>query len=169
MHVSSQTIRDAVTVCRAIDIQWLWVDVLCIIQDDPVDKSQEIVRMGDIFRSATLTLVAATASSSEKGFLNSTFSEVCQPFQRFTYPCPDGKTGFIYLLKHPPGQEIFAIERRGWTMQERLLSTCLLFFSPGRVDWVCRACHLYAGASGSLSVNLIDDTLTEGSRTVSRH
>jgi hypothetical protein len=111
---SLQTVWDAVLACRAINIQWLWVDVLCIIQDDPVDKFQEIAQMGNIFRSAILTLVAATASRSDEGFLNSTSSEARQPFQRFAFPCPDGHTGSIYLIKHPPEQERFAIESRGY-------------------------------------------------------
>ena len=112
--------------CRAINIQWLWVDVLCIAQDDPVDKHQEIVRMGKIYRHATLTSVAATASGSEKGFLTSTFRRL--PFQRLAYPCPNGRTSSIYLIKHLPGEGRVAIESRGWTMQERLLHTFALFY-----------------------------------------
>lgn len=134
-------------VCRAINIQWLWVDVLCIVQDDPVDKHQEILCMGNIYRHTTLTSVAATASGSEKGFLTrekgfltSTFRRL--PFQRLAYPCPNGRTGSIYLIKHLPGEGRVAIESRGWTMQERLLSTRLPFFTSARVDWVCKSSSL---------------------------
>ncbi len=49
------TIRDAVLVCRAVGFQWLWVDVLCIIKDDPQDKLEQIKTMGEVFRNTALT------------------------------------------------------------------------------------------------------------------
>ena len=66
------TLRDAVLVCRALDIQWLWVDVLCIVQDDPQDKLENMKTMGEVFRYATLTIVPAFSLGSDEGFLSDT-------------------------------------------------------------------------------------------------
>ena len=115
--------------------------------------------MGDIYSNAALTLVAATASNSEEGFLRGTFGDARSPFQRLAYRCQDGQTGSMYLIERPDRGEPFPIESRGWTLQERLLSTRMLFFSSGRMDWVCKACRYFAGASCSYSVNLIADSL----------
>ena len=159
------TLRDAVLVCRAIGIQWLWVDVLCIIQDDPQDKLEQIKTMGEVYRSAALTLIPAFSLGSDEGFLSDTFSNVDSPFQRLRDKTSDGRQGSVYLIKKQLDTSKFPIETRGWTMQERLLSTRLLFFHPGRIDWVCRESHLFAGSSSSYSVNLIDESVTRSNRS----
>lgn len=158
------TLRDAVLVCRAIGIQWLWVDVLCIIQDDTQDKLEQVKTMGEVYQSATLTLIPAFSLGSDEGFLSNTFSNVASPFQRFRDKTSNGRQGSVYLIKKQLDIPRFPIETRGWTMQERLLSTRLLFFHPGRIDWVCRESHLFAGCSSSYSVNLIDESVTRSHR-----
>ena len=159
------TIRDAVLVCRAIGIQWLWVDVLCIIQDDPKDKLEQVKMMGEVFRSATLTIVPAFSQRSDEGFLSDTFENVTLPFQRFHDKTSSGRRGSVCLIKKQLDTPRFPIESRGWTLQERLLSTRLLYFHPGRIDWVCEESHLFAGSTSSYSVNLIDDSVTRGNRS----
>ena len=158
------TLRDAVLVCRAIGIQWLWVDVLCIIQDDLRDKLEQIKTMGEVYRSAILTLIPAFSQGSDESFLSDTFENAILPFQRFHGNNSSGSQGSVCLLKKQSGTPAFPIETRGWTMQERLLSTRLLFFHPGRIDWVCRESHLFAGSSSSYSVNLIDESVTRSNR-----
>jgi hypothetical protein len=37
-----QTLQDAATVCEKLYIRFMWVDALCIVQDDSDDKAQEI-------------------------------------------------------------------------------------------------------------------------------
>lgn len=158
------TLRDAVLVCRALGIQWLWVDVLCIVQDDPQDKLEQVKTMGEVYRSAILTIVPAFSLGSDEGFLSDTLDNVTLPFQRFHNNTSSGRQGSVCLIKKRPDTPKFPIESRGWTMQERLLSTRLLFFHPGRIDWVCRQSHLFAGSSSSYSVNLIDDSVTRRNR-----
>jgi hypothetical protein len=65
-----QTFKDAVTVARVLDIQYMWVDSLCIIQDDAPDWQSESSKMAEIFSNAYLTLAAAYGSSFNDGFLN---------------------------------------------------------------------------------------------------
>ncbi|KAH9908557.1 heterokaryon incompatibility protein-domain-containing protein [Xylariomycetidae sp. FL2044] len=65
------TIADAVKVARSVDVGYLWVDALCILQDNAEDKAREISRMGSIYRNATLTIIAASTTSAQSGFLQS--------------------------------------------------------------------------------------------------
>ena len=159
------TIRDAVLVCRAIGIQWLWVDVLCIIQDDRKDKLEQVKKMGEVFRSAALTIVPAFSQRSDEGFLSDTFENVTLPFQRFYDTTSSGRQGSVCLIKKQLDTPRFPIETRGWTLQERLLSTRLLYFHPGRIEWVCEESHLFAGSTSSYSVNLLDDSVTRSNRS----
>ena len=155
-------------VCRAIGIQWLWVDVLCIVQDDPQDKLEQVKTMGEVYRSATLTIVPAFSLGSDEGFLSDTSEYVTLPFQTFHKNTSSDRQGSLCLVKKQPDAPNFPIESRGWTMQERLLSTRLLFFPPGRIDWVCRQSHLFVGSSSTYSVNLIADSVTSKNRSLEK-
>lgn len=45
------TLRDAVITTYGLDLQYLWVDALCIVQDDDVDRSSEIDMMSFVYSS----------------------------------------------------------------------------------------------------------------------
>lgn len=66
-----QTIQDAVIATRALGVSCLWVDSMCIIQDDVEDKAQEVNRMGDVYANSYLTISASRASKAAEGFLAS--------------------------------------------------------------------------------------------------
>ncbi|KAI1279987.1 heterokaryon incompatibility protein-domain-containing protein [Xylaria sp. FL0933] len=133
----SQTIKDAVKICQAIGLQYLWIDALCIIQDDPNDKSVEIAKMPSIYGTATITIVAARSSSAAEGFLGERF-----PGPRkgavVSYRCMDGTLGSITLVKlgdeFEPAEPI---DERGWTLQERLLSPRIIEIGSRQTRWIC--------------------------------
>jgi hypothetical protein len=64
-----KTIADAVTVCRGLNIANLWVDSLCIIQDDLDDWLSQSSQMLDIYAKSYVTIYAKEASSCKLGFL----------------------------------------------------------------------------------------------------
>src|SRR5688500_4321571 len=64
-----QTIRDAVAVCRALKLENLWVDSLCITQDNAEDWLQQSAQMKNIYANSHLTLAAEEPASCKLGFL----------------------------------------------------------------------------------------------------
>jgi hypothetical protein len=65
-----QTLRDAIFLTRYLGIRYLWVDCLCIVQDDNADWEREASRMADVYSNAYLTLRATRASHCGEGFLH---------------------------------------------------------------------------------------------------
>jgi hypothetical protein len=45
------------TVCRKINVRYLWVDALCIVQDSDEDKLHQIGLMDEIYGRALAVLI----------------------------------------------------------------------------------------------------------------
>ena len=65
------TVCDAICVAKDLGIKYIWVDSLCIIQDDPNDQKLQIAKMRNIYENSMVTLVTTHTSSVEQGFLSS--------------------------------------------------------------------------------------------------
>jgi hypothetical protein len=51
-----KTMQDAVRVASALGISTLWIDALCIVQDDPNDRDAELSRMCEYYRNAAVVI-----------------------------------------------------------------------------------------------------------------
>ncbi|KAL9127217.1 MAG: hypothetical protein Q9217_003855 [Psora testacea] len=145
-----QSVRDAVIVTRKLNIRYLWVDALCILQDDAEDKAKEINVMCDIYKNAFLTIVASRANNVDDGFL----SACLPPFKsdqpdvryRFPYYCKDNRIGEIWLETIYGETHPEPLNMRGWALQEGVLSPRALIYKPSSVEWQCfRSGHRYKG------------------------
>ncbi|KAJ0107049.1 hypothetical protein J7T55_006927 [Diaporthe amygdali] len=143
------TLRDAVRTTRALGIRYIWIDALCIIQDDPEDWSKESSRMGQIYSHACLTIAATTSKSSFDGFLlnrdpsyRTTSKFVFKEVQSFRSEPLMEKSGLAHF-RYPPETSVQKSlstcrwEERGWTLQERLLSTRILYFTKDVFYYEC--------------------------------
>ena len=61
------TFQDAIECTRRFDVRWLWIDTLCIIQDDETDWVREAAQMGAVYTNAYLTLSAAASTDDSSG------------------------------------------------------------------------------------------------------
>jgi Heterokaryon incompatibility protein (HET) len=55
-----RTIQDAIKVTRRRGYHYLWVDSLCIVQDDDHERHGQINMMDEIYSNASLTIAAAS-------------------------------------------------------------------------------------------------------------
>jgi hypothetical protein len=60
-------ILDAITLTRDIGERYLWIDSLCIVQDDNTSKTQTINKMNVVYENAVLTLIAASGNNADDG------------------------------------------------------------------------------------------------------
>lgn len=156
------TVRDAVVVTRALGLRYLWIDAMCIIQDDHGDWHQEAVTMSKVYGLATCTIAATNSGFDNTGFFttrNQYRFRACRvpnPFKK------DSKYGFHirsqYLSRiHAREVRDSLWYNRGWVFQERTLSPRLLVFSRTQIMWACA--HLQAAETwpcGKTSENHID-------------
>ncbi|KAH8812496.1 heterokaryon incompatibility protein-domain-containing protein [Xylogone sp. PMI_703] len=131
-----KTLQDAIHITKILGFQFLWIDALCIIQDSPEDKAIEINKMGSIYRDATVTIFATSASKVDEGFLQhrSPDDGVLLPFYVSEY-----KQGTVTLiLKDDAYTPEEPLDTRGWVLQETLLSRRRLVFGTKELLWRCK-------------------------------
>ncbi|KAI0178818.1 HET-domain-containing protein [Hypoxylon sp. FL1284] len=146
MEELPQNFLDAVLVCRGLGIEYVWIDSLCIIQDSPEDWKHEAVTMHLVYKYAQATIVAAAAKSSRDGFLVRNTSMT--PAVKVVHASETGKQVGRSLILYPTNEESetdFEYEgsewnTRGWTFQERYLSTRLIYFCRNVLQFECRTC-----------------------------
>jgi hypothetical protein len=61
------TIRDAIIVVLALGYRYLWIDRYCIEQADCPARHSQIQQMGNIYNSASITIIAAAGSTPYHG------------------------------------------------------------------------------------------------------
>ncbi|RGP78690.1 heterokaryon incompatibility [Fusarium longipes] len=144
-----RTIRDAVLATRGLGIDYLWVDSLCIVQDDTDDWASEAARMGDIYANAMLTISTLSGTDCDDGLFTPHYLR-----QQYALPFPIPPTAnhtvhtqWFVPAVHPPVQDNGfgalqlpfrgPVHSRGWTFQEQMLSTRILWFGHGHVQWEC--------------------------------
>ena len=136
-----QTILDAFHITKRLGFRYIWIDSLCIVQDDIDDKAREISNMTTIYKHSTLTIIAANAQSVEEGFLGPREDFIATQ-DRIPFLCKDGTLGTVALSTSPPvmsyNSQDNPIERRAWTYQERLLASRVLIYSHNGLRFACR-------------------------------
>ncbi|OCK72847.1 HET-domain-containing protein [Lepidopterella palustris CBS 459.81] len=133
------SIQDAVFVCRQLSLRYLWVDALCIVQDDSIDLKKSLDTMCDIYSRAEITIMAARARAADQGFLdNWTVTEAPELTFRLPAVLPNGVSGSVILYSAAVTSfRDEPVETRGWTMQEKVLSSRILYFGNNRLSWIC--------------------------------
>jgi hypothetical protein len=62
-----KTIKDAIRLVEGIEERFLWVDALCLVQNDPVDVQHGLDVMDLVYERATMTIVAACCAHADHG------------------------------------------------------------------------------------------------------
>lgn len=137
-----KTLRDAVAVTRKLNIRYLWVDSLCIVQDDDKEREEQLGLMGRVYQNAYITISAACATDASQGFLHRREARSRAGTKPFTVPCslPEGGIGRTTLYQRASESTKEPIHSRGWTLQEDILSSRVLFFGDVELSWKCDTC-----------------------------
>ncbi|KAF2841925.1 HET-domain-containing protein [Patellaria atrata CBS 101060] len=131
------TIKDAMQMLLAMGERYLWVDRLCIIQDDAENIASQLESMQSIYANAYFTLVAADGSTSDHGLPGVEGGSTPVSRQQNIWDLsPFCK---ILLVQRDVESEVTGSiwSRRAWTFQEELLSRRLLIYVNRHLRWHC--------------------------------
>jgi len=144
----SNTFRDAISLTRTLGFKYIWIDSLCIVQDDYRDWEIESANMASVYRNSHLTIAATRSANGHGGLFSRT-----EDFEVFG-KTPDGEDYFLYFrerIDHHiensesdefPGYPTLTYHpllTRAWVYQERMLSPRVLHFGRYEVSFECRS------------------------------
>lgn len=154
-----KTFQDAVVLTRKLGQRYLWIDSLCIIQDDEDDWAWEASTMAEIYTQSYCTLAALSSADSTAGLRKKTQTDQSMlidisakdghnaPFNVRLVSSPkvwnseyDG-----WWVSEPTGtgyETTSPLRYRAWALQEKELSTRVIHFGLRQLLWEC--CELKA-------------------------
>ncbi|KAK4445158.1 heterokaryon incompatibility protein-domain-containing protein [Podospora aff. communis PSN243] len=137
--------QDVFHVSAALGIRYVWIDSLCIVQDDAADWKRESGRMSDYYQRAAFTIATTTGQSSGQGL----FGTTAPPLAQLPYVDKGGVQHGSFYLSPEPRHTAWAqtysdlvresdLLSRGWVVQEWLLSRRLVCFTEHGIFLQCR-------------------------------
>ncbi|OTA55253.1 HET-domain-containing protein [Hypoxylon sp. EC38] len=151
-----KTFRDAIEVARGLGVQYVWIDSICIVQDDTADWEVEAGRMHSVYSGAFATIFADRATHSNDGlFRNEKDRETSRPVRIIDYKDGDSGRSTRILVQTQidsdaanfatdvtelfcqAGQSESQLAGRGWILQEECLSRRRIQFTETELIWKC--------------------------------
>ncbi|KAK0616868.1 heterokaryon incompatibility protein-domain-containing protein [Immersiella caudata] len=129
-----RTIRDAIGLVQVLGERYLWVDALCIIQDNEIHTRVQLQAMASIYGNAILTIVAAQGRSADHGLHGIPGVSKPRSFHQQLFGIANGRK-FVHCPELWDSRCYWS--RRGWTHQESLFSARKLMFVRNSVEWQC--------------------------------
>lgn len=142
----SKTFKEAVLATRKLGFRFIWIDSLCIIQDDDEDWAAEAKTMCDVYQYATLTISAAHAPGGDIGCFKERDGLLQIPFVVDVAQRSESNTpAHIVFTSYGRNEGLSGPEPplygRAWVLQEQLLSPRNLVFDGSQLRWECLTTH----------------------------
>ena len=147
-HLLPKTIRHTIRLVKLLGINYLWVDCLCIVQDDAEMKHTQLQEMGAIYAQAYVTIVAANGWDANHGL---------RGIRNVTEP--------RYLSRHTEDNFYESLQphssfwySRGWTFQEMIFARRKIMFHYQVAVWDCHCATWHEGTRTGRIPSITNDT-----------
>lgn len=142
-HLSA-VLQDAVTTARKFGVSYIWIDSLCIIQDDNADWAAHAQQMDRIYENAILVIAAVSSENGMVPFLgpeapNDRHLRTSKSFDLSDFP---GLHGSIRTRNYASARSDLTwfqgpLTGRAWAWQEHVLATRIIHFTQAQCIWEC--------------------------------
>ena len=141
-----RSFREAIEIVNGVGIEYLWIDSLCIVQDDNQDWHSQSLKMDQVYRGASLVLYAAGSSDPSQGLLIMEAVPSPQLILELPYILGGTVCGSFYISRAPSDFDVgFQLDlpthgplyERAWALQEAYLARRLVTFMPRSMEWKC--------------------------------
>jgi hypothetical protein len=151
-----KTFQEAVVFTRKLGIRYLWIDTMCIIQEDEDDWQRESKRMCTVYGNSVVTLAAVHAENASVGLFSKLDSKYAP--MKLSKLEARGESMQLYARRHIPNEyeddpwkeeTDCPLFHRGWAFQERLVSPRTIYFTKHQLLWECKekgASEIYGNA-----------------------
>lgn len=154
-----RTFQDAINLAYRIGITYIWIDSLCIIQDDEDDWRKEGSQMAEIYRGSFLTIAATKAVNSSQGLYTDTTCHRSVSLNHSRFQC-QVREKVPHDLNNR--DELSPLLSRAWVFQERILSHRLVHFASTELWWecmgstTCECCRISGGVYAGFEKRHLD-------------
>ncbi|MCJ1393979.1 hypothetical protein MMC18_006856 [Xylographa bjoerkii] len=147
--------RQAIMVSASLGFEYMWIDSLCILQDNLEDWKSQSAVMGDFYKFAWLNVAALSTTSDYEGFINDSRDARVE----FGFQAPfasvlgrglekknsdgqecvllRGRAKLSWGFTDGSGASIAPLFNRAWVYQERCLARRKLGFTKNCLYWTC--------------------------------
>lgn len=173
LQILPKTISDAISLCCKLGFEYVWVDALCIIQDDYEDWTREAAKMCEVYGNSALTIVPSIVRDSSESFVETRRSGTfpIEIIAELPYADPDsGLAGSLWFGDYLTTNGSWALEKnwesintekreayewlgRAWCFQEWILSPRILHIHNMTL-WDC-----FQGYANEVTARYVEPTL----------
>lgn len=139
-----RTFLEAIEVTRSLQVRYLWIDSLCIIQDAPDDWRSEAARMAEVYSNSYCHIAATGSRNSSAGLYLQQNPRMDYPWKFCLRQSISSTAKLAVISSDVPVDVDFGaatLNSRAWALQERLLAPRTLHFGRKRLYWEC--CHSF--------------------------
>lgn len=132
------TFVQALDVARSLNMKWIWIDSLCILQDSLEDWAKEAGLMKDVYQNAVVNIAATNSVNSYGGVYS---LRIPAALENPVVTILNGVTNGCFVLfdvdyyRHQVDKG--PLNSRAWVVQERLMSSRIIHFAHEQVFWDC--------------------------------
>ncbi|KAK4463032.1 heterokaryon incompatibility protein-domain-containing protein [Cladorrhinum samala] len=134
--------QHAIHVTRGLGFRYLWIDALCIMQDNEPEKMADIVQMDQIYSNSALN-ISAVEGRIRDGLVLDRKPLGMNPCRSVVSVPSSTQRRHVCLEAFPEKWSLRLAEgplnRRGWVFQERILAPRIVHFTADQVFWECHS------------------------------
>lgn len=152
------THREAIQVAQELGYSFIWIDALCILQNDKDDWAKVAGQVPEVYNNADLVIVAGRSNDARHGFLAHRRPQISTRFLKSaakSFGVADHSTSPIQLpyrcegdldfttcsIILPRNDEIGPLHTRAWCYQELLMARRMIIYGEQQLSFRCRERH----------------------------